>query len=231
MPQKPSAASTERQRRTGPRSDIDVRLMVIDAAEQLFDDEGFGAVSLRQVARAAGVAPTAVAYHFQDRDGLLHAVLVRRGHGVMSRVHTRLADVVDAPATPTPTDLVRALLDPYVELLDEHRMQGLRWVRLMYILATSDHPVWRRAINTDHELATLYRSAFARVLPEVRPDDVPRLANLTVYAMLGVLARADQPGFGAPLTSSHGLDGAFTERLVRFGSAGIVGAVQGEASP
>ncbi|MDF1604702.1 TetR/AcrR family transcriptional regulator [Nocardioides sp. YIM 152315] len=213
-------------RRTGPRSDVDVRTLVLDTAERLFAEHGHGAVSIRQLARDADVAPTAVAYHFDDRDGVLRAVLVRRGQEAMLRVHARLADVVGAPGTPTANDLVRALLDPYLELLARSPVGGLRWLKLMYVLATSDHPVWRQAVSSDAELPGLYRGAFARVLPDVPADAVPRLANLTVYSMLGVLARADQPGFGSPWTPGAGVDEEFVDLVVRFGSAGLLGALE-----
>jgi len=46
------------------------RRAIIDAALRLSAEIGFGAVSLRQVARAAGIAPNSFYRHFRDMDAL-----------------------------------------------------------------------------------------------------------------------------------------------------------------
>ena len=46
-----------------------------DAAVQLYGDSSIVAVSLREISAAAGQKnPTALEYHFGDRDGLLKAI-------------------------------------------------------------------------------------------------------------------------------------------------------------
>src|SRR5437667_9112230 len=47
---------------------------LITACVQLIEAEGIGAVSLRRVARAAGVSPGAPYHHFADRSTLLAAI-------------------------------------------------------------------------------------------------------------------------------------------------------------
>jgi AcrR family transcriptional regulator len=55
----------------------DLRAALLDAADQLLDSGGDGAVSLREAARAAGVSPTAAYRHFADKDALLAALAAR----------------------------------------------------------------------------------------------------------------------------------------------------------
>src|SRR5688572_25447298 len=69
-------------RRPGPRSDVDVPTALVDAAEQLFGSASVDAVSLRAVARAAGVAPAALTHYFPDKTALVEAVLRRRADPV-----------------------------------------------------------------------------------------------------------------------------------------------------
>lgn len=52
----------------------DLRQALIDAALQLISEEGFAALSLREVARRAGVTHAAPYRHFADKEALLWAV-------------------------------------------------------------------------------------------------------------------------------------------------------------
>jgi AcrR family transcriptional regulator len=55
----------------------DLRAALLDAADSLLDQGGDGAVSLREVARMAGVSPTAAYRHFADKEALLAALALR----------------------------------------------------------------------------------------------------------------------------------------------------------
>lgn len=55
----------------------DLRAALLDAADTLLDQGGDGAVSLREVARMAGVSPTAAYRHFADKEALLASLAAR----------------------------------------------------------------------------------------------------------------------------------------------------------
>lgn len=55
----------------------DLRAALLDAADALVEKGGDGAVSLREVARAAGVSATAAYRHFTDKEALLAALSAR----------------------------------------------------------------------------------------------------------------------------------------------------------
>jgi AcrR family transcriptional regulator len=57
---------------------VDPRIALQDAAEQLFAQHGFDAVSVRAVASKAGVDPALLHYYFGTKRELFDAVLVRR---------------------------------------------------------------------------------------------------------------------------------------------------------
>ena len=50
---------------------------LLDAAEQLFADKGFEAVSVRDITQLAKTNVAAVNYHFGSRDSLLSLVMMR----------------------------------------------------------------------------------------------------------------------------------------------------------
>lgn len=72
-------------RRRDPRTDA-TRVALIEAAETLFAEFGFGAVSLRQIGAAIGSNnKTVVAYHFGTKEALIQAIYLHRLPAIDSR--------------------------------------------------------------------------------------------------------------------------------------------------
>ena len=71
------AQTDERPRGRPAAGDGDLREAILDSAERLFADHGADAVPLRRVASDAGVNPALIHYYFDDKHGLLVAVLER----------------------------------------------------------------------------------------------------------------------------------------------------------
>lgn len=85
-----------------------LRQELLDASLRLIAEEGVGAVSLRRVAREAGVSPGAPYHHFADRAALL-AALATEGFETLA---ARLAAARDAQ--PDPRSALLAMLEAYV---------------------------------------------------------------------------------------------------------------------
>ena len=66
-----------------------LREAILTAAEDLFSTNGFNAVSVRDIAQAAGANPGSVTYHFKTKDGLLLEIY-RRHCGPMNRRRSEL---------------------------------------------------------------------------------------------------------------------------------------------
>jgi AcrR family transcriptional regulator len=86
-----------------------LREALLRATLELIETEGIGSVSLRQVARTAGVSPGAPYHHFPDRAALLTA-LADEG---FSRLATALTEAHGE--APTPLEALKAMLNAYVE--------------------------------------------------------------------------------------------------------------------
>src|SRR5436853_374317 len=76
---------------TARHSEIDTKTRLLDAAERLFSDRGFGAVSHRDVALAAGANLAAVNYHYGSKDQFIRAVIKRRMDSINARRLAALA--------------------------------------------------------------------------------------------------------------------------------------------
>lgn len=90
-----------------------LRAACLRAARELLEEDGTAGLSLRAVARRAGVSPTAPYRHYADRDALLAAVAAegyRELAGYLAEAHT-------APATP---DDLAAVATAYVRFALEH---------------------------------------------------------------------------------------------------------------
>src|SRR6202162_4040632 len=66
-----------------------MREAILCAAEELFSTNGFNAVSVRDIAQAAGANPGSVTYHFKTKDGLLLEIY-RLHCGPMNRRRSQL---------------------------------------------------------------------------------------------------------------------------------------------
>jgi AcrR family transcriptional regulator len=209
---------TTAQRRRGPRVDLDVRLVLLDAAEELFGTEGVDAVSLRSVARAAGVAPAALTHHFPAKQDLLDAVVWRRGGRVAADVRRRLEDLQDREDLVI-RDMVEAVLQPFVTEINADPVRAVQWLRIVITLAIGGDAIVLAHVAGEGDIADLFRSAAAGV-PSLVSDPPDLRAAIAMFSMLTTLAAADLGGFGRPI-GTRGLDPEFVEQLTQFTSKGL----------
>jgi AcrR family transcriptional regulator len=86
---------------------------LLDVAVKLFSDQGFSGVSMRNIAREAGIPQAAIYHHFENKDALYFAALE---HAYMGRALELVSDVSEEsdPATQLAV-AVRHLLDMFDE--------------------------------------------------------------------------------------------------------------------
>ncbi len=75
--------------------------MILDAAEQLFEQKGYAAVSMREICTACGVTKPTLYYYFADKEALYVATLLRRLEGMRTLLQPQV------PAEPIRTRLIR----------------------------------------------------------------------------------------------------------------------------
>ncbi|EPX59213.1 Transcriptional regulator, TetR family [Cystobacter fuscus DSM 2262] len=86
----------------------DLRRALLDASLELISKEGFGALSLREVARRAGVTHAAPYRHFADKEALLAAVAEEGFRAMTARMRQDMA------REPTPMERLMACGVAYV---------------------------------------------------------------------------------------------------------------------
>ena len=186
-------------RNAGPRSGApravgvhfagNLRQALLDAAVATLDEAGADRLSLREVARRAGVSHAAPAHHFTDKAGLLTAIATE-GFGVLVRY---LADAQPGGAK-QPLDQLAALGRAYAQFAEEN--PGRFEVMFRPGLLHADDPAFQRAGDAAfealrHHIATCQGSGWR----EHTPTDALAAAawalahGIAVLRMQGSLAR------------------------------------------
>lgn len=124
----------------------DLRRALLDAALELLRQDGLEALTLRAVARAAGVSQTAPYRHFADRASLLAGV----AEDGFRRLHARLVRAASAPTSPGSTE-----------------RSGLQRLALEYLCFAVEHPAEYRLMFGD-ELAGRAPGALPATFTESR---------------------------------------------------------------
>lgn len=212
----------DNQRRRGPRIDVDVPVVLLDTAELLFGTDGVDNVSMRSVAREAGVAPAALTHHFANKRALIEAVVMRRGRALGDEVRRRLHELQSHKEVST-RDLVDAVLIPFVDEINTDPENGVRWLKVVITLALNGDEVIGMAIADQGEgigdITSLFITA-ASAVPHLDEAAVELRAPIAMFSMLTALAAADLGGYGRPI-GPKGLDPEFVAQLALFTSSGL----------
>src|SRR5580658_4365705 len=95
---------------------IDTKGKILDTAERLFAEQGYGAVSLRQIIADAEVNLAAIHYHFGSKQELLDQVIMRKAGPVNLERLERLDRLETKPgAPPTVEQVLEAFLMPMAQ--------------------------------------------------------------------------------------------------------------------
>ena len=157
---------------------------ILDAAEQLFSDQGIEATSLRQITSIAEVNLAAVNYHFNSKDELVRNVYLRRIRPMNERRLARLSDL-ERNEPVSLDELVEAFYEPVIDMAHDLEAQGITAGQLMGRLYTEPHGAAQSILVSEMaETAQRFAAAFGRALPHLTGVEVIWRLHFTI----GVLA-------------------------------------------
>jgi len=198
------------------------RKRLLDAAEAMFADRGYNAVSMRDIARHANVNLAAAGYHFGSKENLFIESIMRQMRPLNEQ---RLAalDVLEARTSP-PT--LAEVLDVFVRVMVTtavaERMTGCHLHRnLSRAFAESDEIariVFRKEILPS---ATRFLHAIVRTCPTLTMPAA--MHGLAMYAgcLIHTLRWAVNPPFPEMLQGFSPDADTIVSTLVAFGEAGF----------
>ena len=191
---------------------IDTKQKLLDTAERLFGEQGYGSTSLRQVIAAAEVNVAAVHYHFGSKEELLDAVVNRKAGPVTVARMERLGRLEVETGPVDVERVLEAFLLPTAEMAEHNPT----FVRLMGRML-SEGMMPRIVEKHFQESAMRFIAALARALPHLGREELMWRVHFMIGAMAHTLT-------GQPVM--HMVDAstdfpARVRRLVKFLGAGF----------
>jgi AcrR family transcriptional regulator len=210
-----------------------MREAILCAAEELFATNGFNAVSVRDIAHAAGANPGSVTYHFKTKDGLLLEIY-RRHCGPMNRRRSEL--LAAAKRVRNLQDrleaMVRAYLLPAFSSGSDLAGGGARFTRLRAVMSAEGNEVARKIIaQTFDDTSHAFIDAIHDSLPHVPRTEIVWRGHFLLGALyytlvtperVSRLSRGDADGADA---------GNAIEQLVRATVASLQAAAVDQPAP
>ncbi len=163
------------------------RERILEIAEQLFHERGYGATGVATVLRAAGVRSGSLYHFFRGKEALLLGVLERH----VSRVRLRVFEPVEG-TTADPLQRVIALLDLYRRNLEMSGFTRGCPVGNLALEVSDALPAARAAIGRYFDAWTREVHRWLEAAGERLPSDLEReaLARLVLAVMEGGVMQA-----------------------------------------
>jgi AcrR family transcriptional regulator len=179
--------------RTTGRHTGDTKSRILDAAETLFIECGYEAMSLRQITSRAEVNLAAVNYHFGSKEALIHAMLSRRlDH--LNQERLKLLDRFDTMLGPRLTceHVLGAMFIPALRLSRDSQAGGKAFLRLLGRAYTDPSSFIRDFLNGHYaSVAERFFTAYQRALPHLPREELGWRLHFAIGALSGVLAGTD----------------------------------------
>lgn len=194
-----------------------MREAILAAAEELFSTNGFTAVSVRDIALAAGANPGSVTYHFKTKDGLLLEIY-RRHCGPMN--HRRFELLEAAKRVRDLQDrleaIVRAYVLPAFTSGSDLAGGGARFTRLRAVMSAEGNEVVRKIIaQTFDDTSHAFIDAIHESLPHIPRDEIVWRGHFLLGALYYTLVTPERVS-RLSRGSADGSDaGEAVEQLVR----------------
>lgn len=199
---------------------IDTKARILDVAERLFAQQGFAATSLRQITGEAKVNLAAINYHFQSKESLIRAVLMRK-IGPVNERRLELLDEAESAAGQLELEcVIRAFFQPLLEA-EQRGVDLASFPRLLARVYSDEHDLVPSFRATFEEVITRFQRALEKALPGLEADDTALAMHFSIGSMahlLGANRMLEMLNGGRP---SRYTRAELLESLVRFSSGGM----------
>ncbi|SDB47121.1 transcriptional regulator, TetR family [Desulfonatronum thiosulfatophilum] len=199
---------------------------ILDAAERLFARDGYHATSMRRLTGEAGVNLGSVNYHFSTKHGLMEAIIQRRLSGLnkqrLGMLKSALAAAEAEDRRPTVLEILRALLEPTLRLLEEDSGNTHFIMLIGRVFYESDDTVRKLFMKAMSPVIGRFFEALCLSLPDIPRPVLLRRLLFTLGAMGSTLSltgrKADFafPGASLDWNAEHLL-----RQLLAFAVAGM----------
>jgi AcrR family transcriptional regulator len=202
----------------------ETRTRILDAAEELFMQHGFGGTSMRLLTSRAGVNLAAVNYHFGSKDALIEAVFRRRLDPMNAARIARL-DALEAEATAAldAESIIRAFIGPSLGMIEDAKAGGRNFIRLLGRTYTEPAKPIRALIGQMYApIMARYKAALERALPHMPREELVWRMHFMFGTLAYTLAATDTVQLIAGCKPEDRYDARLLEeRLTAFLASGL----------
>lgn len=203
---------------------IATRQRLLDSAQQLFAEQGFDRISVRDITDRAGANVAAVNYHFRSREGLVEEVIERYINPINDERLERLEQLErrfgskEAPLE----EILDAFVRPFVTQVRRSEMTEQLFYRLMGRIFSEKGEEFPGTVEEGlRKMLRRFMKAFARALPGLSQEELAWRVHFTVGSMLHTMAHADTLHRLTEGASGEPTMEATLARFVRFSAAGL----------
>lgn len=209
---------------TASLNDPGTKERILLSAESLVAERGFDRVSLRDITAAARVNLAAVHYHFDSKDGLVDALILRYVRPIYLE-RLRLVDRAEAAcgARPVPVEkLIEIFIRPVLEFMTKSTVSSSLYLKMVgrcmgehgYRLPAPLLPVLEQATGR-------FAHAFRRSLPGLPEEVILWRMHFCFGAVVNTLLHGDfLTQFSGGRSGSPSPD-TIVSRLIEFCAAGL----------
>ena len=209
-------------RTTGGTQAAETRRRLLDAAEHLFIERGYEALSLRQITARAGANLAAVNYHFGSKDAMLRELLSQRLDR-LNQERLRLLDACEADRQVPDCDTILGILFVPALQLGRDPTAGPAFLRLLGRVYSDPSPFIRDHLQQHYRpIFGRFFEAFARALPRLPRNELGLRLHFALKSLSGVLAADDMDELVAELSMGEPIgDAELLARLVALVSPAL----------
>src|SRR5712692_1971154 len=191
MVRQPSSKSASKKAATRKPN---LREAILCAAEELFATNGFNAVSVRDIAQAAGANPGSVTYHFKTKDALLleiyrlHCGPMNLRRSELLAAAKRVRDLQDRLEA-----IVRAYVLPAFSSGSDLAGGGARFTRLRAVMSAEGNEVARKIIaQTFDDTSHAFIDAIHEGLPHIPRNEIVWRSHFLLGALYYTLVTPER---------------------------------------
>jgi len=166
------------------------RGQIVEAAEQIFAEKGFRAMTLRAVTESAQVNLAAVNYHFGSKANLMRAVIERRVNPInKARIERLDACIAEHSPKPVPLEQIfEALFRPFFDHAMSKKGPDRAFIQMVGRAMTEPADFMRNMHKEFFaELSKRFLQELKRSCPQLAEQDLHRRFFLSVNTMLGTM--------------------------------------------